>query len=387
MKKVMVGIIGCGTIANSAHIPAYLKNEDVEIKYFCDIIPERAKAAVEKYGCGIAVEDYHKVLEDPEVEAISVCTPNRMHAIIAIDAMRAGKHVLCEKPAARTYPEALEMQKVQHETGMTLNIGVVNRFNDMVNLIREYIQDGRLLHKMLSGLRPDWDIVVLPGSIEGAVKWFQEHPHPDIIFLDIQLTDGISFTFIEQAQPESMIIFTTAYDEYAIRAFTVNSIDYLLKPINRERLAEAIEKFERLTARYGNTALSNPSNELLNLLKNISNPEKKYRTRFLISGDEKLYTLQVEDIAYFYSENKITFAVTKEGKEHIIDLSLDKLSEQLNPDIFFRTNRQTLVSVHAIQKIENYFLGKIIVQVKPPFKDKITVSREKIAAMKLWLNY
>lgn len=133
--------------------------------------------------------------------------------------------------------------------------------------------------------------------------------------------------------------------------------------------------------------LSNPSNELLNLLKNISNPEKKYRTRFLISGDEKLYTLQVEDIAYFYSENKITFAVTKEGKEHIIDLSLDKLSEQLNPDIFFRTNRQTLVSVHAIQKIENYFFSKIIVQVKPPFKDKITVSREKIAAMKLWLNY
>ena len=132
MKKVMVGIIGCGTIANSAHIPAYLKNEDVEIKYFCDIIPERAKAAVEKYGCGIAVEDYHRVLEDPEVEAISVCTPNRMHTIIAIDAMRAGKHVLCEKPAARTYPEALEMQKVQHETGMTLNIGVVNRFNDMV---------------------------------------------------------------------------------------------------------------------------------------------------------------------------------------------------------------------------------------------------------------
>ena len=142
-------------------------------------------------------------------------------------------------------------------------------------IIEDEIPAGRLLHKMLSGLRPDWDIVVLPGSIEGSVKWFQEHPHPDIIFLDIQLTDGISFAFIEQAQPESMIIFTTAYDEYAIRAFTVNSIDYLLKPINRERLAEAIEKFERLTARYGNTTQSNPSNELLNLLKNITNPEKK----------------------------------------------------------------------------------------------------------------
>ena len=104
-------------------------------------------------------------------------------------------------------------------------------------------------------------------------------------------------------------------------------------------------------------------------------------------GAGLFWSLQITDIAYFYSENKITFAVTKEGKEHIIDLSLDKLSEQLNPDIFFRTNRQTLVSVNAIQKIENYFLGKIIVQVKPPFKDKITVSREKIAAMKLWLNY
>ena len=102
MKKVTVGIIGCGTIANGAHIPAYMKNEDVEIKYFCDIIPERAKEAVEKYGCGIAVEDYHDVLTDPEVEAVSVCTPNKMHATIAIDAMRAGKHVLCEKPAART---------------------------------------------------------------------------------------------------------------------------------------------------------------------------------------------------------------------------------------------------------------------------------------------
>ena len=144
MKKVVVGVIGCGTIANSAHIPAYLKNENVEIRYFCDIIPERAAAAVEKYGCGTAVTDYREVLEDGEVEAVSVCTPNHMHARISIDAMRAGKHVLCEKPAARTYQEALEMQKVQHETGKILNIGVVNRFNDQVNRIREYIKEGRL---------------------------------------------------------------------------------------------------------------------------------------------------------------------------------------------------------------------------------------------------
>ena len=115
-------------------------------------------------------------------------------------------------------------------------------------IIEDEIPAGRLLHKMLSGLRPDWNIVVLPGSIEGSVKWFQEHPHPDIIFLDIQLTDGISFTFIEQAQPESMIIFTTAYDEYAIKAFKVNSIDYLLKPIEESDLEAALCKFERNSA-------------------------------------------------------------------------------------------------------------------------------------------
>lgn len=144
MKKLKVAIIGCGTIANSAHIPAYMKNNGVEIVYFCDIIEERAKKAVEQYGCGTAVTDYNDILNDPEVEAVSVCTPNKVHPIIAIDCLRAGKNVLCEKPAARTYNEALEMQKVQNETGKVLNIGVVNRFNDSVNLIKDYIDGGKL---------------------------------------------------------------------------------------------------------------------------------------------------------------------------------------------------------------------------------------------------
>lgn len=139
-----VAVIGCGNIANQAHIPAYMKNPDAEIKYFCDILPERAAAAVEKYGCGTAVTDYHTVLADPEVEAVSVCTPNHLHPVITCDALRAGKHVLCEKPAARTLDEVLEMQRVQHETGRTLNIGVVNRFNDSVQLMREIICSGEL---------------------------------------------------------------------------------------------------------------------------------------------------------------------------------------------------------------------------------------------------
>lgn len=142
MSKTKVAIIGCGTIANNAHIPAYMANPDAEIKYFCDILPEKAKAAVEKYKCGIAIKDYKEVLADPEVEAISVCTPNKMHSIITIDALKAGKNVLCEKPAARIYSEAKAMQEAQHKSGKVLNIGVVNRFNTAVNKLRSMIQNG-----------------------------------------------------------------------------------------------------------------------------------------------------------------------------------------------------------------------------------------------------
>ena len=144
MDKIKVAIIGCGTIANSAHIPAYLKNENVEIKYFCDLIEEKAQACVEKYGCGKAVVDYHDFLNDPELDAVSVCTHNDFHSIISIDFMKAGKHVLCEKPAARILSEALEMQKVAHETGKILNIGVCNRFNTYVNKIKDIIDSGEL---------------------------------------------------------------------------------------------------------------------------------------------------------------------------------------------------------------------------------------------------
>ena len=144
MEKINVAVIGCGTIANNAHIPAYMKNEGVNIKYFCDIIPERAEAAVEKYGCGKAVVDYKDFLNDPDLQAVSICTPNYAHAQISRDFLKAGKTVLCEKPAARTYSEALTMQEAQKETGKNLSIGVVNRFNDSINQIKALIDAGEL---------------------------------------------------------------------------------------------------------------------------------------------------------------------------------------------------------------------------------------------------
>ena len=238
-------------------------------------------------------------------------------------------------------------------------------------IIEDEIPAARLLRDTLLSLRPDWEVQLLPGNIEEAVEWFGQHPHPDILFLDIQLTDGNSFLFIEQAHPESMIVFTTAYDEYAVRAFSVNSIDYLLKPIHEDHLMQTIQILQQLSAAH-ETSVS---------------VQKKYRTRFLISSGEKLFTLQVSDIAYFYSENKLTFAVTHKNREYLIDLALDRLSEQLDPDHFFRTNRQTLVCIDAIQRIESYFLGKAIVHVQPPFKDKIMISKDKMASFRMWLNY
>ena len=161
-----VAVIGCGTIAHSAHIPAYMKNEKVEIKYFCDSKPERAAAAVEKYGCGTAITDYRDILGDEEVQAVSVCTPNDVHAPITIDFLKAGKNVLCEKPAARTYEEALQMQKAQHLSGKILNIGVVNRFNTSVNMIKRYIDDGKLgdVHHVYVSFRAHRSIPGLGGA-------------------------------------------------------------------------------------------------------------------------------------------------------------------------------------------------------------------------------
>ncbi|MFC5528102.1 Gfo/Idh/MocA family protein [Cohnella yongneupensis] len=166
MSKIKVAIIGCGTIANSAHIPAYLKNNEAEIKYFCDINLEKAEKAVKDYGCGTAIADYSELLSDPEIEAVSICTPNNVHSSIAIDCLRAGKNVLCEKPAARTYADALEMQKVQHETGKVLNIGVVNRFNTGVNIIKNMIENGELgeIYHVYASFRSQRSIPGLGGA-------------------------------------------------------------------------------------------------------------------------------------------------------------------------------------------------------------------------------
>lgn len=252
-----------------------------------------------------------------------------------------------------------------------------------IAIIEDEIPAARLLHRLIHKLRPDWGILMLPGSVSEAVEWFSTHPHPELLFLDIHLADGNSFDLLSKAKPDSTIIFTTAYNEYALQAFSVNSIDYILKPVDEQRLADAIGKYESHRG-----VVQRPDDYLSTLLDALQQKqEKRYRTRFLIAKSNQYITLQVNEIAYFYSEHRQTVAVAFDGHKYPIDLSLNKLEEQLSPDQYFRVSRKMLLRVEAISKIEPYFNGRIVVKVNPPFEEAVTISEDRITPFKMWLNY
>ena len=250
-------------------------------------------------------------------------------------------------------------------------------------IIEDEIHNRRLLEGMIQNLRPEWEIVNAFDSVKSSVQWLKTNQQPDLIFMDIQLIDGICFSIFEQVDIKSMVIFTTAYDEYAIQAFKVNSIDYLLKPIKEHELEYAILSFEKL-----HSSIQKEKKELnyQEILEAIRNGEKKYRQRFLVSGSTAFTKIATKDIAYFFSEQKITFAVDYQGKNHPIDHSLDRLEHELDPEHFFRANRQFVLNIDAINKIESHFAGKLIVKLIAPFKEKITISRLKAANFKKWID-
>ena len=189
--KINIAVIGCGNIANSAHIPAYMASPHAEIRYFCDIIPERADEQVRKNGCGKAVYDYHEILDDPDLDAVSVCVHNNLHSVISIDFMRAGKDVLCEKPAARVLSEALEMEKVSYETDRILSIGVCNRYSTAVNKMKDIIASGELgeIYHVYASFRAYRSI---PG-IGGAFTTFEESGGGALIDWGVHYLDLIEY--------------------------------------------------------------------------------------------------------------------------------------------------------------------------------------------------
>ena len=242
----------------------------------------------------------------------------------------------------------------------------------------------RLIQDILQELKIEIEIIACLDSIKSSVEWLKENRHPDIVLLDIQLSDGLSFEIFKQIDIESMIIFTTAYDEYAMQAFKVNSLDYLLKPIEKDELESAFEKYSKYNKQFikEKNSLTN-FDELASLIKN---EKQEYRKRFLIQSNESFFYLPVEQIALFYSMQGITFAVTFEKREYPINLSLESLKEQLNPGIYFKINRQFILNIEAIKKVHTFFQGKLKLETQPSHADDIIVGKDKAAAFKRWID-
>jgi DNA-binding LytR/AlgR family response regulator len=239
------------------------------------------------------------------------------------------------------------------------------------------------LEKMLKEMIPDLHVAAKIESIEQSVLWLKEHEAPDLIFLDIQLSDGSCFNIFDQCDVPSPIIFVTAYDEYALQAFKLNSIDYLLKPIDKEELKRSLDKFRRVTSAL-KPSFVYP--DVKKIIRSIRTMPPIYRARFLVKTGQTFSTIFMNDIAYFFADHKISYLATHEGKKHILDQTLEELEDQLDPKVFFRLNRQFIASVNSIAKLHNFFNRKLKVELMPPANIEVIVSREKAAEFKKWLN-
>jgi DNA-binding LytR/AlgR family response regulator len=215
-------------------------------------------------------------------------------------------------------------------------------------------------------------------SISGTLHWLETNSHPDLIFCDIQLADGISFEIFEKIKIATPVIFTTAYDQYAIKAFQVNAIDYLLKPIDSVELTRAVEKFK-------NSQIQPVVD--LRILKDLLQPQQvNFKSRFLIRYGEKIQSIPVEDISFVFSEERVTFIQTHEGKKFVIDYTLDQTESQTNPRTFFRLNRKYICKAESIQEIISYSNSRLKVKLKNCGDNDILISREKVSDFKNWLD-
>lgn len=253
-----------------------------------------------------------------------------------------------------------------------------------VLIIEDEIPAQRLLKETLQEIHMETEVVGCLNSIKSAVAWFQNNQHPEIVLLDIQLSDGLSFEIFKQVKIESMIIFTTAYDAYAMQAFKVNSLDYLLKPIENDELQAAFEKYHQYNKQF--IQEKNSSVNFTELAALIKNEKSEYRKRFLIQSNESFFHLPLEEIAFFYSMQGITFAVTFENREYPINFSLENLKQQINPEVFFKVNRQIIINIEAIKRIHSYFNGKLKLETQPSHKEDIVIGKDKAAAFKRWLD-
>ncbi|MBN2348381.1 MAG: response regulator transcription factor [Bacteroidales bacterium] len=234
------------------------------------------------------------------------------------------------------------------------------------------------LCNLISTYDPSIDILEIIQSVEKSVSWFNNHALPDLIFMDIQLADGLSFEIFEQAEVTSPVIFTTAYDEYALRAFKVNSIDYLLKPIDLAELGNAIKKFKEK-----NQSLVYPQHVFENILHTLT---KSYKNKFMVKVGERLKVFTTDNIQCFYSMEKSVFLQNRQGRDYDINYTLDQLEELLDPSIFFRINRKYILAFSAIKEIMSYSNSRLFIKMENNASDDLIVSRERVQEFKKWLE-
>ncbi|MFY0600171.1 MAG: response regulator transcription factor [Cyclobacteriaceae bacterium] len=238
----------------------------------------------------------------------------------------------------------------------------------------------RRLQKLLEEIDPDIEIIDVLDSVEDSVKWLKNHNSPDLIFSDIQLSDGISFEIFEQTQIDKPVVFTTAFDEYMLKAFRVNSIDYLLKPIKKEDLEKSLQKFARIQSTFGSGI------DMAALLKNIDLGAKDYKSRFLSRLGDKLISIEVDDIAYFQTKNGVVHMITTQGRNYLMDQTLDELMQQVDPQKFYRANRQFIVQFKSIASVNKYHKGKLLLELNPAPGEGVIVSAEKASDFRKWLG-
>ena len=242
------------------------------------------------------------------------------------------------------------------------------------------------LQKTLFAVNPDIKIAGTADSIASSVEWLQNNPQPDLILMDIELADGQSFEIFNLFKVKSPVIFTTSYDEYALKAFKVNSIDYLLKPIQKEDMEAALKKFMDLKKVYNSS--DEPGMQVNSLIKELQNTlqNKEYRKRFLVKHLQKLISVDIENIAYFYSDNRINFFKTFDDKKYVIDYTMDEIETMIDPREYFRINRAFLVSIKGIDQIHDYFGNRLKLYLKPDIDKEALVSREKVTEFKEWMG-
>ncbi|PHN07244.1 LytR/AlgR family response regulator transcription factor [Flavilitoribacter nigricans] len=237
------------------------------------------------------------------------------------------------------------------------------------------------LAKLIQKIRPQAQLLSALDSIESSVDFLRSGTAPpDLIFMDIQLADGLSFDIFNAVEVQTPVIFTTAFDQYTLRAFKVNSIDYLLKPIDPEELSAALDKYENI---YQQAPALSPA--ILHQLKNALT-EPDYKERFLIKVGQQLIYLRTADVRYFFSEESLVYAITNENKKHLVDFSLDQLEQVLSPRDFFRINRKIILHLEAIHRIHTYFNGRLKLDILPRQDLEAIVSRDRVPDFKQWLD-